>query len=172
MVCIYIWFINLKFDNEPIQINPKKRKTMKKLMIAALLVATIGTSAFAADVKNLSYRVTTNFEAKFTGAKNVTWTESANFIKATFELNGETVEAYYSGDGESIGTSRKVEFKTLPLNAISKIKKSYGSYTAKEVIEFDRDGEKNYYVSLVDGDKQEILEVSFYGNVSSFRATK
>ena len=145
---------------------------MKKLLIAALMVVTIGTSAFAADVKNLSYKVSTNFEARFTGAKNIQWTETSAYIKATFELNGETLEAYYGSDGESIGTSRKVEFKTLPVNAISKIKKNYSTYTTKEVIEFERDGEKSYYVSLVDGSKQEILEVSFFGNVSTFKTTK
>ncbi len=145
---------------------------MKKLMIAALLVATIGTSAFAMDVKNLNYKVRNNFETNFIGAKNVSWSESSEYIKASFELNGEMVEAFYGNDGESIGTSRKVEFKTLPLSAISKIKAKYSTYTVNEVIEFDRNSEKNFYVSLVDGDKKQILEVSFFGSVSVFTPTK
>ena len=145
---------------------------MKKLMIATLLVAVIGTSAFAADIEKISYKVTSSFEARFTGAKNVHWSLQATFVKATFDLNDETIEAFYTIDGEQIGISRKVDLKKLPLNAISRIKKDYASYTAKEVIEFDRDGDRSFYVSLVDGDKTQILEVSLYGTVSIYRGSK
>ncbi len=145
---------------------------MKKLMIASLLIAVLGTSAFAADADKVSAKVTSSFEAAFYGAKNVRWTLQPAYIRATFELNDETIEAFYTADGEAIGVSRKMEFKKLPLNAISRIKKEYATYTAKEVIEFDRDGERTFYVSLVDGDKTQILEVSLYGQVSTYRGLK
>ena len=145
---------------------------MKKLMIATLLVAVFGTSAFASDAEKISYRVTTNFEAKFAGAKNVRWLQQPTYVKVTFELNDETVEAFYSADGETLGYSRKIDLKKLPLSAISKIKKDYASFVAKEVIEFDRDGERTFYVSLTDGNKTQILEVSPYGNVSTYKGVK
>lgn len=145
---------------------------MKKLMIATLLVAVLGTSAFAAKPEKISYKVTTSFEAKFSGARNVRWSQHPTYVKAVFELNDETVEAFYAADGEQIGYSRKIDLKKLPLSAISRIRKEYSSYVAKEVIEFDRDGDRTFYVSLVDGNKTQILEVSPYGSVSTYRGSK
>ena len=68
-----------------------------------------------------------------------------------------------------MGVSRKVDIKKLPLNAIQKIKKDYAGYKVTDSIEFDQDGEKSYYVSLEDGNKKQILQVSLYGNVSVYK---
>jgi len=146
---------------------------MKKLFIAALMVVTVGSSAFALDVNKVNYKVKNTFEAQFAGAENVTWSLRDGYTKAAFTLADEKVEAFFSEDGEMIAYSRKVELKQLPLNAVQKIKKEYGSYTITESIEFNRDGDKGYYLSLQDGAKKQILEVSLYGSVSVYHgATK
>jgi len=67
-----------------------------------------------------------------------------------------------------IAFSRKVELKHLPLNAIQKIKKEHALSTITECIEFNQNGEKNYYVSLQDGSKKQILQVSLYGDVNVY----
>lgn len=141
---------------------------MKKLFIAALIMVAAGTSAFAADVK-VNNKVKTNFESLFSGAENVSWSGKESFIRATFTLSDEIVEAYFGTDGELIGTSRKVDLKRLPLSAVQKIKKEYASYKITDTIEFERAGERSYYVSLENGNKKQILEVGVYGNVSTFR---
>jgi len=144
---------------------------MKKLFIAALIVVAAGTSAFAADVFKVDYKVKTSFEARFAGAQNVVWSAKEAYIKAAFTIAEEKVEAFFDGEGELIGLSRKVDLKKLPLNAIQKIKKDYASYQVSEAIEFDRDGDKSYYVSLEDGAKKQILEVSLYGAVSKYKGS-
>lgn len=144
---------------------------MKKLFIAALIVVAAGTSAFAADVFKVDYKVKSSFEARFAGAQNVVWSAKETFIKAAFTMAEENVEAFFDGEGELIGLSRKVDLKKLPLNAIQKIKKDYASYQVSEAIEFDRDGDKSYYVSLEDGAKKQILEVSLYGAVSKYKGS-
>jgi opacity protein-like surface antigen len=144
---------------------------MKKLIIAAFIMVAAGTSAFAADVK-VNSKVKTNFDALFSGAENISWSSKDLFVKASFTLSDETIEAYFGTDGELIGTSRKVDLKRLPLSAVQKIKKEYAAYQITESIEFERAGERSYYVSLEKGNKKQILEVSLYGNVTSFREEK
>ena len=139
---------------------------MKKLFIAALMAVAVGSSAFALDVNKISFKIKNSFEAQFAGAENVTWSLRETYTKASFTLAEESVEAFFAADGEIIGYSRKVDFKRLPLNAVQKIKKGYAAYIVKESIEFDQDGEKSYYVSLEDGAKKQILQVSLYGNVT------
>lgn len=142
---------------------------MKKLFIAALIVVAAGTSAFAADVFKVDYKVKSSFEARFAGAQNVVWSAKETFIKAAFTIAEESVEAFFDGEGELIGLSRKVDWKKLPLNAIQKIKKEYAAYQVTEAIEFDRDGDKSYFLSLEDGVKKQILEVSLYGEISKYK---
>jgi len=144
---------------------------MKKLLLAALVVAGIGSSAFAMDVSKISSKAQTSFEAKFASATNAKWSARDNYNKVSFTLADENVEAFFATDGELIGVSRKVEFKNLPLSAIQKIKKEYASFKVTDAIEFEQNDEKAYYVSLHDGNKKHVLEVSLYGNVSIFRGS-
>lgn len=143
---------------------------MKKLFIAAIMAVAVVGSAFAADTKKLSYRVTSTFELRFEGAKEVSWTVRENFIKANFTLAGEKVEAFFSAEGELIATARKAQYGSLPISALQKIQKKYPSAKVDDTIEFDQDGDRSYFVALTDNGKKEILQVSLAGAVSHFRA--
>ena len=72
---------------------------MKKLFIAALLVAGVGLSAFAFDGSKVNYKVKSSFEKEFFAAKNVSWTVGADFTKASFFIEDEKIEAFYSFAG-------------------------------------------------------------------------
>ena len=145
---------------------------MKKLFIAALIVIAAGSSAFAMDATKVNYKVKKNFEIQFAGAENVTWSARESFVKASFTLLDENIEAFFDTDGELVGVSRKVSLRTLPLSAIQQIKKNYGSYKITDSIEFDQNGDKSYYLSLEDGNKKQILEVSLYGNVNVYKGAR
>ncbi len=133
-----------------------------------LVAVTIGSSVLAADVSKVSFRVLNTFETQFEGATDVTWTVSADYTKVKFTLEGEKVEAFFSSNGDVIGTSRKTAFSRLPLSAIRKIKKTYAKYQITETIEFELNGERKYYVSVENESGRKILEVSLYGQVSIF----
>jgi len=145
---------------------------MKKLFIATLLVVAMGSSAFALDVNKISYKAKNNFEAQFSGAENVTWTLRETYAKASFTIEEQKVDAFFSTEGDLIAFSRKIDLKKLPLSALQKIKKDYSTFTVAESIEFDENGEKSYYVSLEDGAKKQILQVSLYGSVSIYKGQK
>lgn len=145
---------------------------MKKFILATLITVTMGSSVLAADVSKVSFRVLNAFEAQYAGATDVNWTVTENYTKAKFTMEGEKVEAFFSSNGEVIGTSRKTEFKRLPLSAIQKIKKSYGKYQVTETIEFELYGERKYYVSVENESDRKILEISLYGDVAVFDKNK
>lgn len=141
---------------------------MKKFILATLITVTIGSSALAADVSKVSFRVLNSFEAQFAGATDVNWIVTADYTKVKFTMEGEKVEAFYNTNGDVIGTSRKTEFKRLPLSAIQKIKKNYAKYQVTETIEFEFNGDRKYYVSVENETERKILEVSLYGQVTVF----
>ena len=141
---------------------------MKKLLIAAMMVAAIGSTAFAADVKKLSLKVKNSFESQFADAQNVSWSFGEKFTKATFMLDDQQMEAFYSPDGETIGYTKDIEIKQLPKTAVQKINKTYAEYKISGAIEFTNDEVKNYYVSIASGNKKLILEVSPTGDVRKF----
>ncbi len=141
---------------------------MKKILLATLFLAAIGTSAFAVDVNKVSTRVQNSFESKFANAQNVQWTARESYTKVAFTLADENVEAFFAADGDLIGFSRKVEYKSLPLNAKQRIKKDYMGYQVKEAIEFTQNDETAYYVSVENGNLKKVLEVSLYGTVSEY----
>ena len=144
---------------------------MKKLLLAALIVVAAGSSAFASDETKVGFKVKNSFEAQFEGATNAVWTTKDDYLKVSFTLADENVEAFFSVDGEMMGMSRTVDLKKLPLNAIQSIKKIYSAYKVTDTIEFDQEGNKCYYVMLENGNQKSILKVSLYGEVSLFKGT-
>lgn len=141
---------------------------MKKFILVTLITVTIGSSVLAADVSKVSFRVLNAFKAQFTGATDINWSINADYTKVDFTIEGEKVEAFYNSNGDVIGTSRKTEFKRLPLSAIQKIKKNYAKYRVTETIELELNGERKYYLSVENESDRKILEVSLYGQVTVF----
>ena len=123
---------------------------MKKLLIAALIIAAATTTAFAgiADVNNKS---ALHFKSKFTKAANVNWTSDINYDKVTFTTDGQLVSVFYTPQGHLIGTSTNIGFDKLPKKAITAITSqyTYPEYNLKECIRFENaDGDVQYFVSM------------------------
>ena len=145
---------------------------MKKLLFAALLTASLATSAFAKETNEVSYRVQNNFKSQFNQAQKVNWSVKSNFTKATFEEAGQKIEAFYDLNGNMIGTSRNITLNELPTGAKRAFAKSYGGYTVKEAIRFEGTEEDAYYISAENEKENVILKVSNDRNVSVFRTSR
>jgi hypothetical protein len=147
---------------------------MKKLIIAALMVAAVTVSAFAADgSKKVNYKVLDNFKQEFAYAKDVQWTIGSEFTKANFTtLEGQKAEAFYTLQGERIAVSKAVTLDKLPTVATKTIAQKYATYTTTEAIELENEENTKFYVSLDNGVEKIILEVSKDGGVSVFKKVK
>ena len=81
---------------------------MKKLLLAALIVVAAGSSAFAIDGTNVNFKVKNSFEARFSGASNAVWTAKDTYLKVSFTMAEDNVEAFFGKEGERIGPSRTI----------------------------------------------------------------
>lgn len=141
---------------------------MKKLLVVAVLAIFIGTTAFERPGKTVTYKIEHQFKNSFAGANDVTWVSGENLTTAIFNLNGEQVKAFYSKDGDYLGTTKTFAFDKLPAKALETLaaKYSYPKYNLKECIEFeDANGELNYYISFERNKTTMLVEVSPEGYV-------
>jgi hypothetical protein len=146
---------------------------MKKILFAVLLTVSIGATAFAAPEKIISHKVRHHFITFFNDAQNVEWKETEQFVKASFILNNEKVEAFYTHDGELLGTSKEFAFDKLPARALKSIlnKYPYPEFNLQECIEFESStGDKNYFVSFEKNDNINVLKISTYGIIEDFNS--
>jgi hypothetical protein len=145
---------------------------MKKLLLSALIAVSLVSSAFAASGENkkVSLQITKAFESNFNEVGNVTWNITEKFAKATFVLNDVTTEAFYSPDGEFIGTSQAIALDKIPTVAKRAIAKKYVDYTVREAIKFDGVDETAYYLSVENDKKSIVLKVLNY-SVSVYKTT-
>jgi hypothetical protein len=142
---------------------------MKKLFISALLAIAVTVSSFAAEGNKVSYSVRSNFEAHFKHISDVQWTSVENYVKATFTLDGVRTEAFFSPEGELIGTSQAITLDELPVSAKRVFAKKYAGYIVKEAIRFDGTQENAYYISAENEKGSVILKVEDTGFISTVK---
>lgn len=94
----------------------------------------IGSSAFASEEAKVTYKMKSNFHAKFYGAENVSWKVMDKFIRVSFTMEDKNFDAFYEIDDDLVALSNKVEFKKLPKNAIKEIKNNYAAYKVTDSI--------------------------------------
>jgi hypothetical protein len=143
---------------------------MKKLLFTALIAVSFMSSAFAYPVNFVSNDIINSFQGSFPKATNVQWDVNAHFAKATFVTDHLNTEAYYSLNGEFIGTSHAVTIDNLPTWAKRRFAKKYGSYIVKEAIQFDGVEETAYFISA-ENENQTVIIKAVDGVIGIFKKT-
>jgi hypothetical protein len=128
---------------------------MKKLIIAAAMF--VSASAFAAK-EEVNEKVLNAFNTDFTSAQKVEWTISSDYFKASFDMNGQRVFAYYNTTGELMGLTRNIPSSQLPVKLQSNLKKNYDSYWISDLFEVSNSDGTSYYVTLENGDNKVVLK--------------
>ena len=146
---------------------------MKKLSIIALFALTLISSAFASKTGNPDFKGLESFNKAFPQATEVVYKVTEKFTEVSFTWHNMQLQAFYDLDGNSIGTSRHIAVKDLPLTYLLNIRREYPDYVPTEAIEFDHtDAGLNYYVTVVSAQKAYVLEVSSNGTISVFKKMK
>lgn len=144
---------------------------MKKLIIAAIAAIAITATAFAADGgKNVNYWVLSKFNNTYKEATNVNWIVTSQYAKASFLLEGQRVEAYYSTEGDFIAESKAIPPQELPKAARKSIEKKYSGFTLKEVIQYATPERTEYYVSMENEKESKILKISADGEIEVYKS--
>jgi hypothetical protein len=132
---------------------------MKKLFITAVIAIAVSASAFAAPI-TVNSRIASRFSEDFADATKVEWKTTDSYAKASFVLDGKTIEAFYNLQGELIGTSKGIALSAISKKVQAVIAKKYAGYTIKEAISFtDADNVQHQYISLEKENTKLALEV-------------
>jgi hypothetical protein len=143
----------------------------KKLFLAFLAMLSLTTTVIASDgSKNVNYWVLNKFNATYQEAKDVNWIVTDKFAKASFLMEGEKMEVYYSPEGEFIAESKAIPTGELPRAARKALDKKYKNFTIKEVIEYSTTDRVEYYVSLENDKSTKILKISNSGSIEVYKS--
>lgn len=116
---------------------------MKKLFISSMFIfftltmvasASTKTSRVDDDKEKISTPVLQQFGFTFYNAKNVNWSFSQNYQKASFDLDGKKTFAFYDLENNFLVSTQLVDFSDLPQKAKEEILKSYKDYTSIDVL--------------------------------------
>ena len=109
---------------------------MKKIFLFLSFAMIVGmTSAFASGDPSVGPRVQQSFKKEFPTADFVKWDTDQGYFIATFVLNDYRTEAWFSEDGELLGTVRNLLYDQLPLAVMRGVEKRFPSQNISEIRE-------------------------------------
>jgi hypothetical protein len=137
---------------------------MKKKMITLLaFVMLTVTATFANDI-DVSKNALTAFSATFAKASDIKWEIADNYYKASFQINGQSLSALLSEEGEVIAVYRNILSTDLPLNLQASLYKKVSGYWISDLVEYAIGDETRYYLTLENADEKIVMEnIGTYG---------
>ena len=146
-------------------------KKIKTLLAAFSML--LATTAFATDGVKLTAKVAASFRQDFSQASSVSWKVNSDLYFASFQLNGVSVDAAYTTDGELVGTARKLDIDQVPLAVSMEIAKKYSGYSVSaNVLETNFEGQTSYYIDVQDNSQSLSLKCASNGDISVSSRTK
>lgn len=121
---------------------------MKKIMMLALVLTTIATTAFSNNSDAINQKVLNAFTKSFTLAENVKWEVRKDLYKATFQVNGQVMFAYFSEDGEQLAVTRNIKVDQLPITLANDLQQGYHQYWLTDLFEVSAKGQTSYYATI------------------------
>lgn len=111
---------------------------MKKIFLFLSFAMVIGmTNAFAGNDPSVNPTVKQSFKKEFPSAEYVKWDKDQDYFKATFVLNDYRTEAWFSDEGELLGTIRSLLYNELPLAVMRGIETKFPSADISDIREIN-----------------------------------
>jgi len=143
----------------------------RSIIVFAAILTVITTTAFV-GAKPGGNPAEATFQKEFSGATHVEWTQAKDVISVSFVLSDSRILAYFTPDGELIGTARNVLFNQLPLAVIKEINNRYGNAPISDIIEYTS-GMDTFYAMYVDTPTKHLkIKVTAEGDVTVQQKTK
>jgi len=145
---------------------------MKKSIIVFSAILSVITATAFVGAKPGGNPAEATFQKEFNGATNVQWTEGKDVISAAFILSDSRIIAYFTSDGELLGTARNVLFNQLPLAVVKEINNRYGNAPIADIIEYTT-GLQTYYGMYVDTPTKHLkVKITSEGDVTVEKRTR
>jgi hypothetical protein len=137
---------------------------IKSLICTLSLVSIISTSfAFTTPSDRTNRKdgidgvIKASFNREFKTAQIISWDVTNRFTKVTFQMNGNIMFAFYSGDGDLMAVTRNILSSQLPMALASSLKDKYGDYWITDLFEINGDSSNCFYVTLENADRKIVL---------------
>jgi hypothetical protein len=126
---------------------------MKKIMLTLAMAVAIISTGFS---RNASYSdpgavVKQAFTKEFSQITHVTWDliSKEGIYEAAFTFNNELVKAYFSDEGEFLGTIREVTKSQLPILVVKEMDQRFPDAKVAAVYEHSMKDGLNYYITIL-----------------------
>lgn len=130
---------------------------MKFLFMVLVLLGSMTAKSNPGNEDNI-LRMQQAFAQQFTNAREVKWSNTKEFVKADFEMNGQHATAFYSHEGNFIGVTRNLLSTQLPIELQADIRKHYSGFWISELFELSNDQGVVYFLTLENAEKKLILQ--------------
>lgn len=144
---------------------------MRKIFFAASMLVSLAASPFTSKARNIDNSIRNSFSSAFAPAGR-NWALKTPFTKVDAEVDGKKLSTYYDYSGELIGTTEKISFEELPVNAKRSFAKRYSGFTVTEVLKFESPEENAYFLSAENEKGSEIVKISSANEASFFSKMK
>ena len=145
---------------------------MKRSIIVFSAILSVITATAFVGARPGGNPAEATFQKEFNGATNVQWKEGKDVISASFVLSDSRIIAYFTTDGDLIGTERNVLFNQLPLAVVKEINNHYGNAPISDIVEYTS-GLETYYGMYVDTPTKHFkIKMSSEGDVTVQQKTK
>jgi hypothetical protein len=131
---------------------------MKKIIISALMLVTITGTAFSRNHDGISNQVLTAFNKSFNNAKEVKWEAEKDFVKVSFVIDGQSMFAYYTSNGEQMAITRNIPSTQLPLSLGTALKERFKDSWLTSLFEVSNEGATTYYATILGATYSTVLK--------------
>jgi hypothetical protein len=138
-------------------IKTHKTFIMKKFILSIAILLILTGSSFAKSPAGISDRAVASFQKDFNRASEVKWDITNDYLMATFQLDKETMFAYYDFQGNMIGLVHHMLTSSLPASLQKEIKKHYSNYWVSSLFQVTNEDGISYYIQLKNADESIVL---------------
>ncbi len=146
---------------------------MKKIFFSLTLATALLSSAFtyAASNNEPNLKVKQAFINEFTQVKDVEWItmNKEGVYQAKFTFNNETLQAFFSEEGEFLGTTRQITKSQLPILVASGLEKKYADAHVVTIFEYSKKDGLDYYITLTTTKGAMIIKANGSGELSVYK---
>jgi hypothetical protein len=149
---------------------------MKKIILSLTVSAALLSSTFmyAAGIDpsfEPNGKVKQAFTEVFKKATAVEWTTvvKEGVYQAKFTFNNEILQAFFTEEGEFIGTTRQISAAQLPIMVSTGLEKQYADARLITIFEYSKKDGLDYYITLSNSKGAMIIKATGNGELSVYK---
>jgi len=124
------------------------------------------------NADNVSQAVKNSFHAEFGAQSNIHWNQTENFDVASYDVEGESVNAFFTKEGTLEGRTFLKKWMDLPFQAQLNLVQRYKDYDVESVFVYygkSLNNNGNFFVSLSKDNRTILVQVNEKGNTTLYK---